>query len=123
MASSVLSKGKSAMPPHSMVWWRCGLYLIKQNCLLKTFIKTLILMTWVSLSVFPSRTNLKLHNISPKFVKKVIMNLDLTKTFSPDFIPVVVLKKCEAELSYILAKLFNKCLRSLAFQIVGNFHQ
>ena len=31
-----------------------------------------------SLPVFPSRTNLKLHNISvtPKMVKKVIMNLD-----------------------------------------------
>ena len=33
----------------------------------------------ISLSVFPSRTNLKLHNISvtPKMVKKAIMNLDL----------------------------------------------
>ena len=31
-----------------------------------------------SLPVFPSRTNLKLHNISitPRMVKKVIMNLD-----------------------------------------------
>ena len=35
----------------------------------------------MSLPVFPSRTNLKLHNISvtPKMVKKVIMNLDLSK--------------------------------------------
>ena len=35
----------------------------------------------ISLPVFPSRTNLKLHNISvtPKMVKKVIMNLDLSK--------------------------------------------
>ena len=33
----------------------------------------------ISLPVFPSRTDLKLHNISvtPKMVKKVIMNLDL----------------------------------------------
>ena len=33
----------------------------------------------ISLRVFPSRTNLKLHNISqtPKMIKKVIMNLDL----------------------------------------------
>ena len=32
----------------------------------------------ISLPVFPSRTNLKLHNISitPRMVKKVIMNLD-----------------------------------------------
>ena len=30
----------------------CLLHLIKQNCLLKTFLKTLILMTWVSLYLF-----------------------------------------------------------------------
>ena len=35
----------------------------------------------ISLPVFPPRTNLKLHNIflSPKMVKKAIMNLDLSK--------------------------------------------
>ena len=61
----------------------------------------------ISLLVFPSRTNLKLHNISvtPKMVKKVIMNLDLSKVSGPDCIPVVVLKNCEPELSYILAEL------------------
>ena len=30
----------------------CILHLMKQNCLLKTFLKTLILMTWVSLYLF-----------------------------------------------------------------------
>ena len=71
----------------------------------------------VSLPVFPSRTNLKLHNISvtPKMVKKVIMNLDLSKASGPDCIPVVVLKNCEPELSYILAELFNKCLKECCF--------
>ena len=71
----------------------------------------------ISLPVFPSRTNLKLHNISvtPKMVKKVIMNLDLSKTSGPDCIPVVVLKNCEPELSYILAELFNKCLKESYF--------
>ena len=56
----------------------------------------------ISLPIFPSRTNLKLHNISvtPKMVKKVIMNLDLSKASGPDCIPVVVLKNCEPELSY-----------------------
>ena len=51
----------------------------------------------ISLPVFPSRTNLKLHNISvtSKMVKKVIMNLDLSKGSGPDCIPVVVLKNCE----------------------------
>ena len=71
----------------------------------------------ISLPAFPSRTNLKLHNISvtPKMVKKVIMNLDLSKASSPDCIPVVVLKNCEPELSYILAELFNKCLKESCF--------
>ena len=71
----------------------------------------------VSLPVFPSRTNLKLHNISvtPKMVRKVVMNLDLSKASVPDCIPVVVLKNCEPELSYILAELFNKCLKESCF--------
>ena len=60
--------------------WRCYLlHLIKQNCLLKAFLITVILMTAMSwLLVCPSRTNLKLHNISitPKMIKKVIINLD-----------------------------------------------
>ena len=49
----------------------------------------------ISLPVFPSRTNLKLHNISiiPKMVKKVITKLDSSKASGPDCIPVVVLKK------------------------------
>ena len=56
-----------------------------------------------SLPVFASRTNLKLHNISvtPKMVKKVVINIDLSKTSGPDCILVVVLKYCELELSYI----------------------
>ena len=65
----------------------------------------------ISLPTFPSRTNLRLHNISviPKMVKKVI-NLDSSKVSGPDCIPVLVLKNCEPELSYILAELFNICL-------------
>ena len=48
-------------------------------------------------------------------VKKVITNLDLSKVSGPDCIPVVVLKNCEPELSYILAELFNKCLKESCF--------
>ena len=71
----------------------------------------------ISLPVFPSRTNLKLHNISVthKMVKKVIANLDSSKASGPDCIPVVVLKNYEPELSYILAKLFNNCLKESCF--------
>ena len=48
----------------------------------------------ISLPLFPSRTNLKLHNISVtlKMVEKVITNLDLSKTSGHDCIPVVALK-------------------------------
>ena len=71
----------------------------------------------ISLPVFPSRINLELHNISvtPKIVRKVVMDLDLSKASGPDCIPVVVLKNCEPELSYILAELFNKCLKESCF--------
>ena len=71
----------------------------------------------ISLPVFPYRTNLKLHNISitRKMVKKVIMNLDSSEVSGPDCIPVVVLKNCEPELSYILAELFNMCLKESCF--------
>ena len=44
-------------------------------------------------------------------VKKVIMNLVLSKASGLNCIPVVVLKNCDPELSYILAELFNKCLK------------
>ena len=58
-----------------------------------------------------------MHNIfvTPKMVKKVITNLDMSKASGPDCIPVVVLKNCEPELSYILAELFNKCLKESCF--------
>ena len=48
-------------------------------------------------------------------VKKVITNLDSSKASGPDCIPVVVLKNCEPKLSYILAKLFNKCPKESCF--------
>ena len=66
----------------------------------------------ISLPVFSSRTNLKLHNISVTtlLAKKVITNLDSSKACGPDCIPVVVLKNCEPEISYILAELFNMCM-------------
>ena len=93
------------------------LHLIKQNCSLKTSKNSNLDDTGISLSVFPSRNNLKLHNISitPKMVKKVITNLDSSKVSGPDYIPLVVLKNCELEISYILSRLFNLCLKESCF--------
>ena len=48
-------------------------------------------------------------------IKKVIKNPDLSKVSGPDCVPVVVLKNCEPELSYILAELFNKCPKESCF--------
>ena len=96
----------------------CLMYLIKQNCLLKNVSKNSNLNdSGISLLFFSSRTNLKLHNISaaPKLVKKVITNLNLSNTSGPNCIPVVVLKNREAELSYILAEFFSKCLKESCF--------
>ena len=63
----------------------------------------------ISLPVLPSRTSLKLQNISvtPKMAKKVITNLDWSKLSVSGSIPVEVLKNCESELPCVLAELFN----------------
>ena len=67
----------------------------------------------ISLPVFPSRTNLKQCNIFavPKLVRKVITNFDLSNASDIDSITVVVLKNSEPKHSYILAELFNMCLK------------
>ena len=71
----------------------------------------------ISLPVFPSRTNLKLHNISvtPKLVKKVITNNDSSKAPGPHCNPDFALKNCESELSCVLAGLFNISLKESCF--------
>ena len=126
ITNSVLNKGKSAILPifngPEVLSFACD----KAKLFAESFSKNSNLDdSGISLSVFPCRANLKLHNISvtPKMVKKVITNLDLSKASGPDCIPVVVLKHCDLELSYILAELFNKCLKESCFQTVGRFHR
>ena len=102
IANSVLNRGKSALP-HLVN----GLEMLssasdKAKLLAENFSKNSNLdNSGILLPVFPSRTNLKLHNIpvTPNMVKKVIINLDLSKTSGPDCIRVVILKNCEPELS------------------------
>ena len=86
---------------YSMAQRCCLLHLIKQNCLLKTSQKTLIFDdSGTSLPVFPS------------FVKSIWSC----------WIPVVVLKNCEPELSHILAELFNMSKWVFVSQVVGKPH-
>ena len=117
ISNSVLNKGKSAISPLLNGPEALPSASNKAKSFAKNFSKNSNLDdSGISLPVFPSRTNLKMHiSITPKMVKKVITNLDSSKASSPDCIPVVVLKNCEPELSYVLAKLFNKCLKESCF--------
>ena len=97
-ASSVLNKGKSAVLPlfnGSEVLSSASdkAKLFAENFSMKSNLDN----SGISLPVFPTRTNLKLQNISltPKMVRKVVMNIDLSKASGRDCIPVVVLKNCE----------------------------
>ena len=116
IANSVLNKGESAIPPLFN-----GLEVLSSaSCKAKLFAENFSVNSDIddsdiSLPVFPSRTNLKLYNISvtPKMIRKVVMNLDLTKASGADCIPGAVLKNCEP--SSILAELFNKCLKECCF--------
>ena len=118
IANSVLNKGKSTISPLFIGLEALSYVCDRGKLLAENFSKNSNLDdAGISSPVFPSITNFKLHNISvtSKIVKKVIMNLDLSKASGPDCIPVVVLKNCEPELSYILAELFNKCYKESYF--------
>ena len=95
IANSVLNKGKFAVTPLFNGPEVLSSASDKTKLFAENFSKNSNLDDpSVSLPVFLSRTNLKLHDISvtPKVVKKVITNLDLAKASGPDCIPVVVLK-------------------------------
>ena len=49
--------------------------------------------------------------VNRKLVKKVRTSLDSLKTSGADCVPVVVLKNFKPELSYILAEIFNVCVK------------
>ena len=118
IANSVLNKSKSAVTPLFNGPEVLSSASDKAKLFPKNFCKNSNLDdSGISFPAFPSRTNMKLHNISitPEMVKKVKTNLDSSKASGPDCIPVVALKNCEPELSYILAKLFNKCLKESCF--------
>ena len=113
IANSVLSKGKYAMPTLFNGPQVLSSASDKAKFFAENFSENSNLdYSGISLLVFPSRTNLKLYNISitPKMVKKFIAKLNSSKGSGPDFIPVVDLKNCKSELSCILTELFNMYL-------------
>ena len=113
IATGVLNKDKSAIPP----LFNGPQVLFSVSDKVKLFAENFLKNSnpddsGISLPALPSRTNLKPHNISvtTKMVRKVITNLDSSKASGHNCIPVVVLKNCEPEISYILAELFNTIL-------------
>ena len=99
-ANSVLNKGKSAIPLLFNSLEVLSSASDKAKLFAENFSKNSNLDdSGISLPVFLSRTNLKLHNISvtPKMVQKVIMNLDLPKASGPGCIRVAVPKNYEPE--------------------------
>ena len=117
IANSVLNKGKSATPALFNSPEVFSSPSDKAKLFAENFSKNSNLDdSGIFSPVFPSRTNLKLHvSVISKMVKEVIMNLVLRKASGPNYISVVVLKNCVPELSYILAELFNKCLKESCF--------
>ena len=91
IANSVLSKGKSAI----LLLYN-GLDMLsyasdKVKPFAENFSKNSNLdESVIFLPVFPSRTNLEVHNmcVTPKMVKNVITNLDSSKASGPHCIPV-----------------------------------
>ena len=118
VTNNVLNKGKSAIPPLLNGTEVLSFASDKAQLFAENFSKNSNLdNSGISLPVFFSRTNLKLHNISvtPNMVKNVRMNIDLSKAFGPDYIPVVFLKNCEPKLSNIPADFFSKYLKESCF--------
>ena len=90
IANSVLNKGKSAIPPLFNDQEVLSSASDKAKLFAENFSMNFNLdNSGISLPVLPSRTNFKLHNISVtlKMVRKVVMNLDLSKASGPDCIP------------------------------------
>ena len=93
IANSVLNKGKSAILPLFNGPEVLPSVSDKAKLFAKNFLKNSNLDdSGISLPIFPSRTNLKLHHnvsITPEMVEKVITNLDSSKASGPNCIPVV----------------------------------
>ena len=117
IAKSVLNKAKSAIfPLFNSPEILSSLY--KANLYAKNFSKNSNPDdSSISLPIFLSRTNVKLHSISVtlKIVKKVMTKFHSSKVSGSDCILVMVLKNCEPELSYIPAEVFSTCLMESSF--------
>ena len=119
IVNSVLKRNKSSLPALSTGSDRMATTSAeKAEILCRAFARNSCLDDGGrSLPVFPGRTyaSLSTLSITVKQVRRIIKNLDSSKSSGPDGIPVIVLKKCAPELAPVLTKLFRRCMSS------GNF--
>ena len=119
IANIVLNKGKSTIPPLCNYTELLSSAYDKAKLFAGNFFKNSILHdSGIFLPDFASIANLEWYNIlvTSKLVKKIIAVLVLSKTSGTDCIPVVVLKNCEPERSYMLTEFFSICLKESCLQ-------
>ena len=118
IANSVLNNGKSAVTPlfHNIEVFSSP--SDKAKLFAENFSKNSNLGdSGISLYIFPSRTNLKLHNIyvTPKMVKKVIINFAF-KSMVPVFKNVgegsTAKNYCPVSLLSVISKVFEKLINN-----------
>ena len=120
ITNSVMNRGKSSIPTIVNGPEIISSSLDKARLFAKMFSSNSILNDdGHPLPDFPHRTDINLSNlkVTPSEVAKLIRQLEPSKAVGPDEIPVVVLKELSAELSPILSKLFNKCIRQSCFPV------
>ena len=71
----------------------------------------------VNLNVSLTRSGLvqSTKQVEDKDHRSFILNLDSSKASGSHCTPVIVLKNCELDLSYILTELFNMCVKEFCF--------
>ena len=124
IANSVLNKSESTVPPLFNSLEMLSSASDKETCILKTFLRTLILMTQVSFYLLFLRTNLRLHimAVSPTLKKKFIADIDSSKASGPDGISLLTLQSCKPELYTNQLPFSIYVSRNLVFQIFGRCH-
>ena len=119
IVNSVLKRNKSSLPALSTDTDRMATTSAeKAEILCRAFARNSSLDDGGrSLPAYPSRTDasLSIPSITVKQVRRIIKNLDSSKSSGPDGIPVTVLKECAPELAPIFTKLFRRCLRKGEF--------
>ena len=116
--NGVFNKGKSNVPPLFNGFEVLTSSKNKAKLFAQSFSKNCSLnSSGHGLPDFPFHSNDSLCDlyITPQSVAKIISRLYPSTASGPHNIPVIVLQMCRPELSYVLSKLFNKCLVESSF--------